>query len=114
MEKYPFDNIPLQDGYVSKKYAKALIIKFLKRERIFKELIAECISYHPFLSTPKDVLDNMVKGTPYLCQCLLPSRIFSWYGAELYYHQGKIDDYWLYLKSKWDKLVGTYVKVSNV
>ena len=105
---YPFDFIPKSDiclGIhkmdISRKLAKALIIKFLKRERVFYEVMIECMLYHPRLKTVDDVLNNMTESNTYLYDSLFSSaRMFSWNMAQRY-HIGNEDGFWIRLKDKW-------------
>lgn len=107
-QPYPFDKLNVD--LVSKKLAKALIVKFLKRERIFYEMITECMLYHGF-NRVEDVLDNMTHGNPLLYECLFyASHTFPWEGAKRY-HIGNKDRYWSKLIFKWEKLVGHHIMV---
>lgn len=110
---YPFDMIDPNKRYcISRKLAKALIVKFLKRERIFKELVTECLLYHRHLKTVDDVLENMTHPSQLLYECLFYSKnIFSWEGAK-WYHIGNEDYYWTELKEKWENLVGHQIMIS--
>lgn len=102
--KYPFDfnkGVYKSKLKVSKKLAKALIVKFLKREHIFKEMVTECMLWDNSLKTVDDVLDRMVQGNPYLMQCLYYSeRTFVWSQAKIY-HKENLDAFWNRLKDKW-------------
>ena len=105
---YPFDILPMRKGSttISKEMAKALIVKFLKRENIFYEVITECMLSHPQLTTVTEVLENMVKGAPCLHYCLWYSeRMFSWSDAQRY-HVGNNDNYWSDLLRKWVATIG--------
>lgn len=107
-QPYPFDKLNVD--FVSKKLAKALIVKFLKRERIFYEMITECMLYHGF-NRVEDVLNNMTLGNPLLYECLYyASNTFPWEGAKRY-HIGNKDKYWLKLMIKWENLVGHHIMV---
>lgn len=101
--KYPFDILNNKDT-VTRKEAKALIIKFLKRERCFKEMITECLNYHLHLHTVNEILDNMTDASS-LYECLFYSdRIFPWERATTI-DRGNANRYWTKLKDKWWKEV---------
>ena len=101
--RYPFDfhlysnEVKITPGkiYISKKLAKALIVKFLKRENIFVEVMEECLLAHPNLKNVCDVLENMTKGNQFMLKdCLIFSdRTFSWPNARKH-HIGDIDLFW--------------------
>lgn len=100
---YPFDfhlynndvKITLGRIYISKKLAKALIVKFLKRENIFVEVMEECLLANPNLKNVCDVLENMTKGNQFMLKdCLISSdRIFTWSNARKH-HIGDRDFFW--------------------
>jgi hypothetical protein len=97
--KYPFDILSGKDT-VTRKEAKALIIKFLKREHCFKEMITECLWYHPHLHSIDEVLDNMTDASS-LYECLFYSdRIFPWECATTI-DRGNANKYWTKLRDKW-------------
>lgn len=105
---YPFDILPMggRSGTISQKMAKALIVKFLKRERIFYEMMIECMLYHPMLKNVNDVLNNMTIEGTFLYDCLYSSRrMFAWDRAQRY-HIENIDKYWSILKDRWVKAIG--------
>lgn len=104
--KYPFDILNSKDA-VTRKEAKALIIKFLKRECCFKEMITECLNYHWLLHTVDEVLDNMT-DTFSLDECLFYSdRIFPWELATTI-DRGNVDRFWTKLRDKWWKQIDKY------
>lgn len=105
--KYPFDILNSKDT-VTRKEAKSLIIKFLKREGCFKEMMSECMLYHHF-KTVDQVLDNMV-STAYLCDCLFYSdRIFPWEYAKTHSRT-----YWSKLRDKWWNKLNYPAKMTNI
>ena len=111
LSNYPFEILD-EKTIITKKEAKALIIKFLKREGCFKEMISECMIYHRF-KTVDQVLNNMV-NTTYLCDCLFYSdRIFPWDYAKIY-HRANADKYWSKLRDKWWKKLNYPAKMTNI
>ena len=101
--KYPFDILNSKDT-VTRKEAKALIIKFLKRERCFKEMITECLNYHSHLHTVDEILDNMTDAFS-LDECLFYSeRIFPWECATTI-DRGNTNGFWPKLRDKWWKQI---------
>jgi hypothetical protein len=106
--KYPFDILNSKDT-VTRKEAKALIIKFLKRERCFKEMITECLNYHLHLHTVDEILDNMTDAFS-LDECLFYSdRIFPWEYAKTHSRT-----YWSKLRDKWWKKLNYPAKMTNI
>jgi predicted AAA+ superfamily ATPase len=71
--KYPFDILNDKDT-VTRKEAKVLIVKFLKREHCFKEMITECLRYHTHLHSIDEILDNMTDAFS-LDECFYSIRI---------------------------------------
>jgi len=112
IKKYPFDAqnyIDLKcnscEVHISKKLAKALIVKFLKSQHTFKEFITECQLSNKKLKTVETILNNMVKGKPFLSDCLLDSdRSFTWVGAKVY-HECDNDYFWSNLYDEFKVLV---------
>jgi len=101
--KYPFDILNDKDA-VTRKEAKALIIKFLKREHCFKEMITECLRYHTHLHSIDEILDNMTDAFS-LYECLFYSdRIFPWERATTI-DKGNANGYWRNLRDKWWKQI---------
>ena len=99
--KYPFDILNDKDT-VTRKEAKALIIKFLKREHCFKEMITECLRCHTHLHSIDEILDNMTDAFS-LYECLFYSdRIFPWERATTI-DRGNANRYWTKLRDKWWK-----------
>ena len=99
--KYPFDILNDKDT-VTMKEAKALIIKFLKREHCFKEMITECLRCHTHLHSIDEILDNMTDAFS-LYECLFYSdRIFPWERATTI-DRGNANRYWTKLRDKWWK-----------
>ena len=100
---YPFERLK-DNETITRKEAKAFIVKFLKREGCFKEMVSECMLSHHF-NTVEEVLNNMVK-TSYLDDCLFyADRIFSWESAKIY-HVANRDGYWSKLRDGWWKAIG--------
>ena len=101
--KYPFDILNSKDT-VTRKEAKALIIKFLKREHCFKEMITECLRCHTNLHSIDEILDNMT-DTYSLDECLFYSdRIFPWENATTI-DRGNVNRFWSKLRDKWWKQI---------
>lgn len=104
--KYPFDSLEGEEA-ITQKEAKAMVVKFLKREHCFKELVTECMLAHPQLKTVEDVLNNITEIKHPLSECLFWSdRIFPWEYAKMY-HKGNWDGYWRRLRDKWWKSIGS-------
>lgn len=104
MLKYPFDSLEANNA-ITQKVAKAMIVKFLKREGCFKEVITECLLAHRQLKTVEDALNNMAARHHRLEECLFWSdRIFPWEDAKIY-HKGNWDGYWRHLRDKWWKVI---------
>jgi hypothetical protein len=101
--KYPFDILNDKDT-VTRKEAKVLIVKFLKREHCFKEMITECLRYHTHLNSIDEILDNMTDAYS-LDGCLYYSdRIFPWECATTI-DKGNANGYWRNLRDKWWKQI---------
>ena len=104
---YPFEILD-EKKLITRKEAKALIVKFLKREGCFKEMMSECMLYHHF-KTVDQVLNNMV-NTADLCDCLFYSdRTFPWGNAKTHSRT-----YWSELRDKWWKKLNYPAKMINI
>lgn len=113
--KYPFDCLDKKTKkgnigpiHISKKLAKALIVKFLKREHAFDEMMTECMLYDKKLKSVNDVLNNMVRGEVLLSDCLYNAdRTFAWSEAQVYHKDG-YGIFWSDLHIRWVRAIGAY------
>ena len=97
--KYPFDII--KEASVTRKQAKALIVKFLKREGCFNDVITDCMRCHPYLETVDDVL-NQLTGTFFLKDCLYLSSVMFRWDSSITHDYG----YWLDVRDRWWNAIG--------
>ena len=97
--KYPFDII--KGNGITREQAKALIVKFLKREGCFNDVITDCMICHPHLETVDDVL-NQLTSTYFLKNCLYLSGImFRWDSSITHNYV-----YWLGVRDRWWNAIG--------